>query len=319
MMNFVRVTALFTFIGLGIPGCGLLDITQSPPEVDIASYEVSSYFEPTVTEVLSGIEGRYKRSEVLFVFDIDNTLLRAPEGQFYGSDEWYNWRDKLKNDSKNENSDNASGKDEEDKCSKKNKPSLLDEQGLAFYVGHLVPTEGGGSRGESTDFVNMVGEKGYDAIALTARGYQFRYPTERELDENKMDFSKADTGGLPKGLPERYIVVGDSLITTKREVSYLHGIVMSAGQHKGAVLFDLLRRLKVEGRYKHIVFFDDNYEKNIVSMVEAAKLNNTSLSAFHYTAVPTGHSEEDVVSAVRISKQVSWLYKQFRRRGGCDI
>lgn len=254
-------------------------------------YTTGSYRSEIVTETVADLAGE----RALFVFDIDNTLLENPPGQFLGSAQWYSWQDELPDDDA------------------RKVGCLLDVQGVAYHMGQMVPTENGGV----VPFVAGLQASGHDVIALTARGPEYRYATERELERATIDFSKS----LPRdnaGFPGRYRPVESPSIQRPRDASYQNGIAMMAGQHKGAALVDLLARLGADGDYDVIVVFDDD-EENTRDLIDSFTRDPRRAIVFHYTAVDASYDQDDIADAVRGQQEIAEAYSHFARDPGCDI
>ncbi len=275
---------------------GLLGACASvPPPVSglaiDAPIPVESFADAPVQTLLSSMEDR----RVLFVFDVDNTLLENPPGQFLGSSQWYGWQRAL-----------PDGDARKLDC-------LLDMQGAAYLMGRMQATEGGAS----ADFVRRLQAQGRDVIALTARGPEFRYPTERELARNGFDFSVSTPRGS-RGFPGSYRPAPSGRIGNPRPASFQNGIAMLAGQDKGAALIDLLQRLGAAEHYDAVVLFDDD-EDNVNDLVAAFRNDRRFGVAFHYQAVDTTTEPAVIERAVRGQGALSEAYGQFDRAPGCDI
>ncbi len=244
---------------------------------------------------LRALPVRLDPNSTLFVFDIDNTLLASPPGQFAGSDQWYKWQTQLDN--------NDSRKI----------VCLLDMQGVIFAVTQLVATEDGNSR----EFVRSVQDAGFPTIAMTARSPAFRYSTERELSRNGFAFKQSTPDASQKNLatytPER-----SRYIQTPRTASYLDVIAMLAGQHKGDALVDLLDRLRVKGDYKFVVFVDDD-QKNIQDVLDTFRKDSISAFAVEYKSVETVFGQDDIDSAAHAQRTIERLFDQFERKEGCNL
>lgn len=290
-MNSIFAKALVTlFVAVSAAACVTPTGGPTDPAND-ALYSTDSFRSERVSELVAALAGE----RVLFVFDIDNTVLENPPGQFLGSAQWYSWQSGL-----------PDGDPRKIEC-------LLDAQGAAFYMGHMMPTEGG----YAAAFVSTLQDAGHDVIALTARGPEYRYPTERELARAGVDFSNA----MPRdhaGFPGRYRPAASSAIPRPRNASYQDGIAMLAGQHKGAALVDLLRRLGADGDYDVIVVFDDD-EKNTKAFMDSFTKDRRRGIVFHYTAVDTAFGERDIDRAARGQEEIKEAYAQFARAPGCDI
>ena len=254
-------------------------------------HEIDSFGSGLVTDVV----GSVRQGRALFVFDIDNTLLQSPAGQFVGSDQWYRWQGTLAD------------------SSHAHVACVLDVQGAALHMAHLVPSDSG----HSVELVLQLQQSGFDVIALTARSPRFRAVTERELLRNGFDFA----GTVPRGhagFPGTYLPRRSEVIRNPRAASYQSGIAMLAGQHKGAALLDLLDRLQAGHDYDQVVFFDDDRD-NATDMLEAFDGEATAAVVFHYTGVDTDLSRYDLEEAVRIQGLILDAFSAFQRAPGCDI
>ena len=252
---------------------------------------IETYSDPAVQRLSEELPVR----RTLFVFDIDNTLLESPGGQFLGSDQWYKWQKTL--------SENSPKKVE---C-------VLQVQGAAYYMAHLEPTE----NGSSADYVRSLQSDGFDVMALTARSPQFRSATIRELANNGFDFNRARPARHP-GFPGVYEPQQSKLTARPRSASYQDGVAMLAGQHKGAALIDLLERLGAHNKYTNIVFFDDD-EKNTNAMSEAYLGRAVDVKIFLYKAVDTDLSQYDLNRATEGQRLLQDAFARFSRRAGCDV
>lgn len=285
---------LITCISLSFAGCATTQPGDSATSED-RRHDIASFKSPVVKEVVSTVD----IDRTLFVFDIDNTLLQSPEGQFFGSAQWYDWQGELED-----------GSPAKVKCK-------LEVQGAAYYIGHLEPTEDG----YSVQFVKQLQENGGDVIALTARSPQFRFGTERELKYAQLDFSQS-TPLNSKGFPGTYFPKESSDLPSARNASFQNGIVMLAGQHKGAALIDILERIGAENEYDTIVFFDDD-EENIEKMLTSFRKDSRSAIAFYYTAVDRSFDDDDVAKAVAAQEAIAKAYAQFVQPGEpgdhCDV
>ena len=254
-------------------------------------YEIETFASPVVRAVVE----RMEKERALFVFDIDNTLLQQPEGQFVGSDQWYRWQRSL------------------DASSEFRVDCILDFQGAAYYMSHLRATD----NGNSSAFVMELQDSGHDVIALTARSPEFRSATERELRRNNFDFQRSVPKGNP-GVPGTYIPLRSEMLQTPRAASYQNGIAMLSGQHKGAALMDLLNRLGAAGDYDYIVFFDDVSE-NTMAMLDAFAGASITAIAYLYAGVAVDLAQYQFDDAVRIQNDVLAAFAQFQRFTECDI
>src|SRR5262249_39823124 len=119
-----------------------------------------------------------------------------------------------------------------------------------------------------------LGNFGIDQMILSARGSHLRDVTERELSRHNLSFSVAgtDTTTVRSYLPYKLDSLGESCLTQKdvsdlnlgepKSVSFGHGIMMTDGQHKGAMLRTFICG---RDRWPVIVFIDDR-QKNVNDM-----------------------------------------------------
>ena len=241
---------LLLFLLSGLNACA----TQESRSNASASYTITSYSDPLVAQVVS----RLADERVLYVFDIDSTLLAFPTEQFVGSDHWYQWQIALPRESPRKIS-----------C-------VFEMQAIAYRLQPMIATEDG----RSAAFVKALQDDGHDVIALTARGHDVRYATERELARNGFDFSRSTPAGHP-GVPSAYTPPKNLKLSHPREASFQNGVGMVAGQDKGAMLGDLLSRLGAVELYDYIVFFDDS-DKNVKAVTDWFSQHRISTVTFHF-------------------------------------
>lgn len=191
--------------------------------------------------------------DVLVVFDIDNTMLQNKIT--LGSEQWFYWQsDLLNTNSPKKVADDFSG--------------LLRVQGLLFDLDPMKLTD------ENLDEVlASLQQKGLKTIILTSRGPEFRSATERTLKDHGLNFQAfkvgEDIGGtyLPYKLSSLDAQAkGFAKNKKARPVSYMNGIYMTAGQHKGLMLEKLLEKFHYDP--KAIVFID-NHQKQVNRVFES--------------------------------------------------
>ncbi len=208
----------------------------------------------TVSSTIEKLQSTYASSEILVVLDIDNTLLTSTSD--LGGDIWYQWqRGKLNY--------KPSEKQKVD-CLFEDAIALLYELGTMKLTDTIIP-----------DIINTWQNNGITLFALTSRSPKCRAATERELLRKNIDFSR--TAIRPKGedLPiYRY--------NKEREISYMKGIMMTSGQNKGEMLYDLLQRTGCT--YKAVVFVDDS-EKNVNNMKEYFANSSINFNIFFYNKI----------------------------------
>ncbi|MGI9363827.1 MAG: DUF2608 domain-containing protein, partial [Rhizobiaceae bacterium] len=179
-------------------------------------------------------------------------------------------------------------------------PSLLDVQRLLYQLSDMRKVEP-----TTQTFVQKLIERGHPVMALTARGPESLSSTMRELSDQDYEFPSAPVCGFPlcgyrgiitgthvkaaaesaRGLFTRLPkLVGDD----PRAIGYSNGIMMVAGQNKGAML-QLLMASSDNARFDAIVFIDDN-ERNIGKIEDAFKDRPREIAIFHYK-----HLEPDMM------------------------
>jgi hypothetical protein len=219
---------------------------------------------------------RYGPRRVLLVLDIDNTLLAMR--QPLGSDQWFEWQRFLiehQPDSPHAVAGTFEG--------------LLEVQGLLYNLGRMRPTQP-----DLPVLIARLQGRGIYTLVLTARGDEFRVATERELSRNGFDFAQSalPVRGIPQGLYLPYDLedpeadgltrreVAAFRLGAPRPVSYSSGIMMTAGQAKGAMLLSLLHRSVVAT--EAIVYVDDNI-RHVGFVFAAIAGRGHEITAFHYT------------------------------------
>ena len=228
---------------------------SSPRSTELPdSYRVTSSDLNTTLEIVNTLTQTLPSSEVLVVFDIDNTLLAMNSD--IGSDQWYDWQKKLQ---------------QTNKCDPRLVTDRLASQGAFFVVGSMRPTQA-----DAAEIIKKLQGQGVGVMAETARGWGFVLPTMRELRRNNMDF-RATAPGPAGGYGEFQADIA------VRPLLYTDGVYMLAGQHKGDMLFELLAKTG-EKLPKAIVVVDDK-EYNLTAYEETAKRLKVNLYSVYYTGV----------------------------------
>ena len=213
---------------------------------------------------------------VLVVLDIDNTLLAM--NRPLGSDQWFEWQRYLL-----EHHPNSSD------CVADSFEGLLEAQGLLYNLARMHPPQ--------NDLPLLVRElqgRGIRTLVLTSRGPEFRIATERELRRNGYDFARSalrphnvpDGNYLPYDLedPEADGLTKDELsdlgLNEAKPISYENGIMMTAGQNKGAMLLTMLHDTRDD--FDAVVYDDDNI-RHVAFVFGALTGRDREITAFHYT------------------------------------
>lgn len=206
-------------------------------------------------------QNQWTRDEVLLVFDIDNTLLTT--NQHFGGDAWFGWQESLLLD---ETADKSMLVGE-------SFGELLTVQGYLFALGKMSATE------ENLPQIVRELQRQGRSLLLTSRGPEFRNSTEIALAQNGFQFDQshqminASQGIAGKYLPYDLENPSSSGMTPEdveqvkgrsaRSVTYMEGLYMTAGQHKGVMLKTLLHRL---GYQPKAIFFVDDHKKHTTNM-----------------------------------------------------
>ena len=196
---------------------------------------------------------RYGKGRVLVVFDIDNTLLAME--QDLGSDQWYEWQKELQN---------------EDPCSGMLVSNRLAVQGALYFASAMRPTQP-----DAAALLRKLQDEGLTVIALTSRGSDFRLQTFRELRRADMTFWPSAISPA-RGYPEIFVPESGS-----RPALYEDGVFLTAGQHKGNMLRDLLT--KSGHPDPSVVVFADDKLKNLEHVVETYQDSGVAIHAWRYS------------------------------------
>ncbi len=201
---------------------------------------------------------KYKSSEVLIVYDLDNTLLAMNTD--LGSDQWFDWQSAIIKEESNPDRVAATF------------DGLLKVQGVLFNLGSMRLTQM-----NAPQLMSELTALGVEQILLTSRGPDFRDVTEREIVSNQLPvWDSKKQQHIEYGFPYNVDNLGASCLTeadktqfklgTPRLMSTGKNIILSSGQHKGMVLKTHL--CKIKKAFKAILFADDKV-KNIDAMVAA--------------------------------------------------
>lgn len=203
-----------------------------------------------VSDKAHELASTYGVENVLIVYDTDNTLLAM--NQDLGSDQWFNWQASL-----------ITAGTLKDAVAL-DFPGLLSVQGKLFALGSMSPPDS-----NAPVIVSNLQNEGFYSIVLTSRGFDYRDSTLRELKRNGYQFLKSSLhpqGGFPstylpydlKNISDYGLSEGDIQklkLGVPRPASFMDGIFMTSGQHKGAMLRTLL--WKTDHSFPSILFVDD--------------------------------------------------------------
>jgi hypothetical protein len=211
-------------------GCASQQVVSSKPGTTQTSGVVTT---GDLVDVLKVLSEPYN-GRTLLVLDIDDTLLTSP--MFFGSDAWYEWQKTL--------SPQSPGY----------VPCKFDVIAMNYEAGTQVPTQ--------ADAVAAVNAIPLDKIMITSRSPMYRGGTIRELKKAGYELPASLQPGLAGAIYEYRPDPRQPGVT----ISYHQGVLMVAGQNKGAALIDLLTHMQIT--YDRVVQVDDG-EKNIDDMRNA--------------------------------------------------
>lgn len=214
----------------------------------------------TINKKVKELNKKHGKDNVLVVFDIDNTVLTMPNN--FGSDQWFGWQ----------SAECLNRKVRNKHCITTSFPELLDLQGQIFATSDMLLTEPA-----VKTVIRDLQKQDQSIILLTSRGPEFRNATMRSLQQQGLSFDKSAIAGAKPGTFKPYnleelktdgITAEDAKIAKLRKprsVSYMNGVSMNAGQHKGIMLKALIHRSGQ--KFKAIVFADD-HEGHTIGMQE---------------------------------------------------
>lgn len=208
------------------------------------------------TDTLQLLE-KTSKENILVVFDIDNTLLAMEQG--LGSDQWYEWQKELGT---------------QDPCNPTNVGDRFAAQGALYFVSAMRPTQEDGATQLKT-----IQDLGVTVIALTSRGMDFQLQTFRELRRNNFNFSYSAFGPAG-GYDEPFMPVENGRLSL-----YEDGVFLTAGQHKGQMLYALL--MKTGTRMPAVIVMADDKQKNLDAVKETFSALNIPVHAWRYSGEDT--------------------------------
>lgn len=206
-----------------------------------------------ITDAVLQLAERYGRDRILVVYDIDNTLLAMEQG--LGSDQWYYWQ---------------KGLADAETCDPQRVGDRFAVQGALFHASAMRATQP-----DAAAQVRRIQEAGIAVIALTSRGTDYRLQTFREL--RRQDFSFWISALPPQhGWPEDFVPASGT-----RPARYEDGVFLTAGQHKGDMLADLLDKSGVD--YPALIVIADDKATNLDAVMERFKGSASRVHAWRYT------------------------------------
>ena len=228
------------------------------------------------------------KDRVLVVFDIDNTILALEQG--LGADQWYEWQKEL--------ADN-------DRCNVWNVGNRFAVQGALFFASAMRLTQP-----DAAQQVKTIQESGIPVIVMTSRGPQYRLPTFRELRRNGYSFSHSAIG--PAG--------GDILpfipVENGRLSRYEDGVFMTAGQHKGQMLYALLN--KTGTAMPTVIVVVDDKQENLDAVKDTFSALDVPIHAWRYSREDENVTRFDPERAYAVWISIEAALRQIQRVFGPD-
>lgn len=217
----------------------------------------------------------YNPRDILFVWDIDNTLLKMDYD--LGSEHWFLWQKGLIENGV------SSLPSVTDSIS-----HLLEVQSWIYEARTMSPVDR-----RQPFWIQTLQNQGAAVIALTSRSLNVQFPTIRELQRNQIVLTEENQIGLPRfngafvpyslerpeeaGLSSKDITEWN--LGTPRPVVFASGVYLTQGQHKGAMLKTLLHRM--HRKFRAIVFIDDR-RSHIDNMILAAETVSEDIYSIHF-------------------------------------
>jgi len=206
-----------------------------------------------VTADVLALAEQHGKDRVLMVFDIDNTILAMEQG--LGADQWYEWQKDLAN---------------HDQCNPQNVGNRFAVQGALLFASAMRPTQD-----DAASQVATVQASGVPVIVVTSRGHDYRLQTFRELRRNDYNFTYSAIGP-PGGYDQPFVPVEDG-----RMSRYEDGVFLTAGQHKGRMLYALLEKTGTE--LPKVVVIADDKQKNLDAIKETFGALDVAVHAWRYS------------------------------------
>ncbi|MEM6656397.1 MAG: DUF2608 domain-containing protein, partial [Planctomycetota bacterium] len=230
------------------------------------------------------------------VVDIDNTLLAMNAA--LGSDQWFEWQEYL-----------LDNEPESPHLVAKDFDGLLEAQDRLFALGKMRPPQT-----DLPDLVKKIQALEVRTLVLTSRGPDFRSYTERELLGAGYDLGESamPTNGVPRDvfLPYDPSDLTDSGITeheaelfhlrSPRAASYVNGVFMTSGQHKGAMLLMMLAKARTP--VEAVVFVDD-HGRHVNRVFDALVRRGITVAAVHYKREDNNVDRFNYGDKSRVDKQ----------------
>lgn len=253
MQNTLPLNVLITILlALSLTACTAhTNLGSSSGPVQSLDKETADLAEVTADAL--NLAEKVGKDQVLMVFDIDNTILAMEQG--LGSDQWYEWQKDLAN---------------HDQCNPENVGNRFAVSGALFFASAMRPTQE-----NAASQVKIIQDSGIQVIVVTSRGHDYRLPTFRELRRNNYNFSRSAIGP-PSGYEQPFMPVENGRLSR-----YEDGVFLTAGQHKGQMLYALLQ--KTGTQLPRVVLMADDKQKNLDDVKQTFAALDVPVRAWRYT------------------------------------
>lgn len=224
-----------------------------------------------MNDVLTKIQSFEKQRQInnLVVFDIDNTLLSTDN--LIGSDQWFEWQAQLVSTGNRQYAVANSI------------PELISTYCKMLPLVQTRPTQN-----DLAQVLNALKRTNASIILLTSRGPTLRSTTEENLKLHNLWLAEKS---FHKGIIDPLLVPGFNLQT-----SFMSGIFMTSGIHKGEALKFIL---KFSNRsFSNIIFVDD-HEKHVNRVQETFK----NQSAINVVTFRYGREDHAVEAFKKMNKE----------------
>ena len=288
MQNKTTIPNLLTLLSvLLLTSCTSQPRLERPDQV-IQAQDKETADLAAVTADVQQLTEKTGKDNILVVFDIDNTILAMEQG--LGSDQWYEWQKEL---------------DKEDRCNPQNTGDRFAVQGALYFASAMRPTQENGA-----DQVKAIQDQGLAVIALTSRGPDFQLQTFRELRRNNFNFSYSAIG------PEGGYIKPFMPVENGRVSLYEDGVFMTAGQHKGQMLYALLK--KTGANMPAVIVMADDKQINLDAVKETFSALNVPVHAWRYTGEDDNVRDFNPDQADRLWKSIDDSLRNIQQALGPD-
>lgn len=231
---------------------------------------------------------QHGKDQVLMVFDIDNTILAMEQG--LGADQWYEWQKDLA---------------KHDPCNPQYVGNRFAVQGAMLFASAMRPTQK-----DAASQVKAIQESGIAVIVVTSRGPDYRLQTFRELRRSDFNFTYSGIGPAG-GYDQPFIPVENGRLSR-----YEDGVFMTAGQHKGKMLYALLQKTNTE--LPKVIVMADDKQKNLDAVQATFAALDVPVHAWRYTGEDGNVNNFDSEQAHTSWQSIEAALRKIQQELGAD-